>query len=262
MIPRARFPDPLLKLRAARRLALFKSYLSKPVVICLLIGSFALALLDARLIAAAIVALLVTAWVLADRRAKREWWAHLLDWLHFTPAPETDLPPVTPLLRSGDERTVLRAATDGRRQLVRFRSTEVHKNEQGTHRDHHDYTLVLYQGATPAIEYLSAHPHRVGALKFLGDTLRGKLLRGVEPFTVESAAVNDEYELRSSTADGIRAREIFEPTFIVWFQHSGVPFEYEAGTLVVAVPELLEHGEEVKLLLARADKIFEQIQGA
>ncbi len=89
----------------------------------------------------------------------------------------------------------------------------------------------------------------------LGDELRGRTVGDVEEFEVESVRLHERFELRSSAEDALMARQLFTPSFIVWFAHSGVAFEFEAGDLVVMVDRELEHAEEYKLLLRRADEI-------
>lgn len=261
-LPRAGFADPLLKDRARRRTAHFKATLSNPLVIVALIAAVALALVEPWLVPVAWLLVIVVAFVLADRRAKAEWWVSLLDHLGLEPSLVGDPAPLSPLLRSGDEREVLRAAHDDSRQLLIFRSTDVSRDSKGnTTRTHHDFTVVLMRSATPAIRFLSAHEHRFAPMKFLGDDLRGQTMRGIEEFKVESVQLDERFTLRSSAEDGVRARQIFKPSFIVWFTHSGVPFEYEGGDLVVFVDRVLEHAEEFKMLLSRADEIDRAIRG-
>ena len=261
-IPRAGFTDPLLAERSQRRMAYFTGSMKNPFVIVLMLAAIALAFISPYLIPAAWVLVAVAAFYLANQKASGEWWLLLLDHLGMTPLPGGNPQPLTPLLRSGDEREVLRAATDSRRSLLIFRRTEVSTDSKGNKsRSHHDYTVVLLRDETPAIRFLSAHEHNVSFMKFLGDGLRGKTLRGVDEFKVESVQLHERFELRSSTEDGQRARQIFKPSFIVWFTHSGVDFEYEEGELVVFVDRVLEHAEEFKMLLTRADEIHAAISG-
>jgi hypothetical protein len=261
MLPRAQFPDPLIVDRRRRGLAYWVATLKKPWVIGLLIASAALALIHWGLIVAAIVVILVATLYLAQARAKREWWVLLLQQLGMQPELIADIPGLTPLLRSGDERKVLNAATDGRRQLVHFRSTDITRDKNGEHRTNHDYTLVTYRDAAPPIRYLSAHEHTLRALKFLGDDQRGRTQRDIEEFKTESVDLHEQWELRSSTEDQVQARQLFEPTFILWFLRSGLQFEYEQGSLVIAVDRIIDHAEEYKMLLSRADQIHAQLSG-
>lgn len=263
-IPRAGFTDPLLEERGSRRLAYFTASMTSPPVLILMIGAVALALVSPYLVPAVWVVTLGVAFFLANRRAGGEWWLLLLDRLGLAPAGGDYEPePLTPLLRSGDEREVLRSASDASRQLLIFRSTDVSRDSKGnTSRTHHDYTVVLTRDAPPAIRFLSAHEHNLSSMKFLGDGLRGKTLRDVDEFKVESVELHERFELRSSTEDGQRARQIFKPSFMVWFAHSGVEFEYEGGDLVVFVDRVLEHAEEFKMLLSRAEEIRTAIRGS
>ncbi len=258
-LPRAKFTDPLLAARKERRRELFKGYVTRPLLLAALILSPFLALVHWVLPPVVIAGTLATCWYYADWRADKEWWPQLLQSLGFTPG-IADLPPLTPLLRAGDKRKALAAGSDGRRQLVHFRVTEVRrqhtKNGSVEREEHSDHTLVAYAvDGAPVIRFLSAHPHHIGAMKWLGDALRGRAPAGVETFELESVSLHRKFELRASTEEATRAREIFEPSFIVWFEHKGIQFEYEHGMLVVAVPRLLEHAEELRLLLARADEI-------
>jgi hypothetical protein len=261
-IPRAQFGDPLLKARSARRLELWQGVVLAPWFVGVAIvggvgaGVFVHWGLGAGLVAAAVFG----SWLWADGQADREWWLLLLQYLRLDPDDTTWVEGLTPLLRSGDERVVLRAGSDAERQLLIFRSTDVSKDSNGNKsRDHHDYTVVLYRDAAPAIHFLSAHEHKARWAKWLGDALRGPTIGGVEEFQVESVALHERFELRSSISDGSRARQIFEPSFILWFAQQGVAFEYEAGDLAVIVDRVLEHAEEYKLLLSRADSIHAAI---
>lgn len=260
-LPRANFPDPLLKARSARRLALWRSTVLHPafvgVAVVVIVGSI---LQDAWPIGVGVVVVAVlgvAAW--ADSTARREWWPLLLKQLGCE-VDDAHVEPCTPLLRSGDERKVLRAARDQHRRLIIFRSTDVTRETDGTKdRQHHDFTVVLYRDAAPAIRFLSAHEHRARWARWLGDDMRGPTISGVEEFQVESVALHERFELRSSTVDGERARQIFEPSFIVWFADRGLTFEYEGGDLAVIVDRVLEHSEEYRMLLSRADAIHEAI---
>ena len=148
-IPKARFDDPLLKARAARRFALWRSAVLHPAaVLALAIVGVGAALWVHPLLGAGLVAVaLVGIWVWADAKATGEWWLLLLDHLKMQPDDEL-VGQLTPLLRSGDEREVRRAATDGRRRLLIFRSTDVSRDSDGDKTEsHHDYTLVVYHDA-------------------------------------------------------------------------------------------------------------------
>ncbi len=261
-IPHADFTDPLLEARKQRRAAIFKATMTKPSVLVGLVALGALAFIRPYLVPAAWLIAIVAAFVFADRRAKAEWWPLLLTYLGLGPDLVDEPEPLSPLLRSGDERKVLRAGRDATRQLMVFRSTDVRRDPQGKEdRSHHDYTVVVMRSPTPSIRFLSAHEHRVSALKFLGDDLRGKTMRDVEEFKLESVEIGERFTLRSSTEDATRARQIFKPSFMVWFARSGVPFEYEGGDLVVFVDRVLEHAEEFKLLLSRAAEINAAVRG-
>lgn len=256
-IPRAAFGDPLLRERARRRGVLFRSVVLNPAVTFVgLALAVALAVFVHPFMGAGLVVLVVLgAWLWAGQEASHAWWELLLDHLDLE-ADVRAVEPLTPLLRSGDEREVLRAATDGRRRLLVFRSTDVSHGSKGERQEqHHDYTCVVYRVPGAPIRFLSAHEHRASWARWLGDELRGRTVREVEEFEVESVRLHERFELRCSAEDALVARQLFTPSFIVWFAHSGVAFEFEAGDLVVMVDRELEHAEEFKLLLRRADEI-------
>lgn len=262
-LPRANFTDPLLKERSRLRTAYFKANLVRPLAMAGLIASFAIAFVDPYLVPLGWVVVVVAALVFADRQAKHEWWQLLIAHLGLQPLPIAEAAPVTPLLRSGDERRVLRAATDGRRHLLIFRSTDVSRDSKGNKTEsHHDFTVVVSRAPTPTVRFLSAHEHRFARLKFLGDDLRGKTLRNIEEFKVESVELGNRFTLRTSTEDATRARQLFKPSFIVWFARNGVAFEFEGGDLVVFADRVLEHAEEFKVLLSRAAEIEAALTGA
>lgn len=256
-IPRANFGDPLLKERARHRGVLFRSVVLNPAVtliglaLAAAIGVFVHPLMGAGLV----VLVVLGAWIWSGQEAAHAWWQLLLDHLGME-SDHRSVDPLTPLLRSGDERQVLRAGTDGRRRLLVFRSTDVSRGSKGEREErHHDYTCVVYRVPGAPIRFLSAHEHRAGWAKWLGDDLRGRTVGNVDEFQVESVQLHERFELRCSVEDGLMARQLFSPSFIVWFARSGVAFEYEAGDLVVMVDRVLEHAEEYKVLLNRAEEI-------
>lgn len=256
-IPHADFADPLLRERARRRGVMFRSVVLNPAVT--LVGltlAVALGVFVHPFVGAGLVVLVVVgAWLWAGQEAAHAWWQLLLDHLGLEPDHRA-VDPLTPLLRSGDQRQVLRAGTDGRRRLLVFRSTDVSRGSKGEREErHHDYTCVVYRVPGAPIRFLSAHEHRAGWAKWLGDELRGRTVGGVEEFEVESVQLHERFELRTSAQDALLARQLFTPSFIVWFARSGVAFEFEAGDLVVMVDRVLEHAEEYKVLLSRADEI-------
>lgn len=261
-LPRAKFSDPLLKERSRLRTTYLKENLAKPLALAGVVASLAIAFVEPYLVPLGWVVVVLAALVFADRRAKQEWWMLLLAHLGLEPLLIAETAPVTPLLRSGNEREVLRAATDGRRQLLFFRSTDVSRDSKGNRREnHHDFTVVVSRAPAPTVRFLSAHEHRFSRMKFLGDELRGKTLRGIEEFKVESVELGERFTLRTSAEDATRARQLFKPSFIVWFARNGVPFEFEGGDLVVFVDRVLEHAEELKLFLSRAAEIEAALTG-
>ncbi|MDQ8046878.1 MAG: hypothetical protein AAGC46_04650 [Solirubrobacteraceae bacterium] len=261
MLPRADFPDPLVQERRRRTRTYFSGHLRRPWVIVTAIVACALAFVHPALVPVAWVVMLIVAWSLAQRRAQREWWQLLGDRFHMHDTADADLLPATPLLRSGDEREVVRGLEDASRRLAQFRSTDVRRDDEGTHRTHHDYTVVFSVDATASIRFLSAHEHRWSPVKWLGDDHRGRFPRDVDDFRCESVELHEQYELRSSNEDETQARRVFSPTFMVWFTRQGLPFEYEAGSLVVFVDRVLDHAEEYRVLLQRAQIIRDQIAG-
>lgn len=261
MLPRADFPDPLIQERRSRTRAYLVGYLKNPYVIVLMIAAVALALIHPALIPVAWVVVVVAALYFAQSRASREWWDLLADRLKMQPGGAQDLIPATPLLRSGDEREVLRDMEDPTRRLAQFRSTDVRRDDKGTHRTHHDFTVVFSVDTAPTIRFLSAHEHRFAPVKWLGDDHRGRFPRDVDDFRCESVELHEQYELRSSNEDESRAREVFSPTFMLWFTRNGIEFEYEHGALTVFVDRVLDHAEEYRVLLARAQVIRDQIAG-
>jgi hypothetical protein len=261
MIPKANFPDPLIEERKARRTAYFFATIKTPWVIALAMLALLAALLHPAIVPVIWAVILILAWVNAQTRASREWWSLLAERLKMVVGDGNDLLPATPLLRSGDEREVQRDMADQSRILAQFRSTDVRNTDNGKERTHHDYTVVYSVDAAPPIRFLSAHGHSFSKLKWLGDEHRGRFPRDVDEFKTESVALHEKYELRSSNEDEVRARQIFSPTFMLWFARNGVQFEYENGALVVACDRTLDHAEEYKMLLSRADTIRRQLTG-
>ena len=142
--------DPLLAARRRRTAELLRGGLtSVPAVVGVAIAIVAALLTHWAVAAVGAVLIVVIAYARASKRAGEEWWEQLAQTLGMrVGVPE--LGPVTPLVRSGDEREVHAVAEDDERRLVRFTTTDVSTDSEGrrSESDHH-YTLVVYADPAP-----------------------------------------------------------------------------------------------------------------
>lgn len=211
--------------------------------------------------AGGIGAILVLSWTMAASSAKDDWWGQLAT--HFgmrVGVPQ--LPPSTPLLRSGDERRVECLAEDGERQLAQYVTTDVSRDSKGRKRKtHHRYTVVVQhvqQGPQP-IRFLSAHERKLMGLL---DDRRGSIPGRVNDHNLESAALNKRFTVRISDEDLPRLGIVFEPAFMLWLSDHGRPFEYDGVTLVVYDDKHMTSTADYADLLDDAAQIHARIRDA
>lgn len=258
----------------ATRGANFRAALAHPFTISSLVIAPSLALLLGAVFAgpavalgapvAAALAVVLLAWLWADRQAESEFWGSVAQRLGYRFTFESSLPPMTPLLGAGDRRfyehtmhgPLSDLGLDVRLAHYRFEIRRKDSSTKTTTWESHPFTVCIVDLVSgmqlyPGV-YLRAHR---GPLARLGnDWLRGRGLRTVE---LESNAFNAAYDLMvTEEQDDARLRELFAPATIEWFaEHPLRPqLEFRAGTLVVYVPEHIEDiGNLVWLLDATAD---------
>jgi hypothetical protein len=148
------------------------------------------------------------------------------------------LPPVTELLRKGDERKadeVLRGpladGIDG--TLALYTYTDVTHDKNGRHEADYHFTVSMVDLADSLQFVEEIYCNRKVGLKMLEgveDAFRSK-----ERVHLESAALDDKFEIFvAKSQDPNRIRQLFSPTFIVWLTEQTpdhFAFELESGVL-------------------------------
>jgi hypothetical protein len=148
------------------------------------------------------------------------------------------LPPVTELLRKGDEREadeVLRGSfadgVDG--TLALYTYTDVYYDKNGRHETDYHFTVSMVDLADSLQFVEEIYCNRKVGLKMLEgveDTFRSK-----ERVHLESAALDDKFEIFvAKSQDPNWVRQLFSPTFIVWLTEQTpehFAFELESGVL-------------------------------
>jgi hypothetical protein len=205
----------------------------------------------------------------SDWRSDGDWWPGMLEVLGLAPLVNREVPPMTPILRLASAASVIHGqilgGRDARRQLLMYSTTPA-KTESGAVTQNGDFTFtaVLFQRPLPnGIPFIGAAPaisraDRIANTKFATLTA-GQ--RGAVPFSVESVALHDRFDLRCSPGAEADARRLFSPTFMVWFAEHGLPFECEHGYLAVYVPHHIAHRDVFRDLMDRADRIYAELDG-
>jgi hypothetical protein len=188
-------------------------------------------------VAAFLLGLLI-AFGIADSASEDNFWDAYSGQRGMTRTEDGSLPPVTELLRKGDERKaeeVLRGpladGLDG--TLALYTYTDVSHDKNGRHETDYHFTVALADLADSLqfIEELYCR-RKSGfrALEGLEDVFRTKVR--VE---LESEALADRYEIFvSKNQDPNWIRQLFSPTFIVWLTErtpKKFAFELESGVL-------------------------------
>jgi len=164
------------------------------------------------------------------------------------------LPPVTPLLRKGDdryaERTLAGALADGLEGALALYTYEEETTDSEGNRqtNYYRYTLGLVQvpecaGLVP--ELYCQRKFGLRALEKFEDVFR----RSKERVELESEALDEKYEIFAGKGqDGNWLRQLFAPTFIVWLTDSApkkFAFELVGGTLCCYVNGHRKTAEEL-----------------
>jgi len=195
----ARSADPLLQQRSADRNAELRRLALGPWALAGYVVAVAAGIFVAPWLWVGLTIVVVACtYYYADKKARADWWESVVRTIGMVPdVPELDFS--TPLLRSGDERTVKSKASDATRSLALFTSTDVSRDSNGNREEaDHNYTLVIYDftsgsGPVPPRVFLSAHKRRALGL---GDEHRGQFPAGVKDFDLESVELNKRFNLR------------------------------------------------------------------
>jgi hypothetical protein len=148
------------------------------------------------------------------------------------------LPPVTPLLRKGDEREANEVLTgplddgvDG--TLALYTYTDVYYDRNGRQETDHHFTISIVD-LPDSVQFVPGlYCNRKSGFRFMEkieDVFRTK-----ERLHLESEALEEHYEIFADKGqDPNWIRQLFSPTFIVWLTDSApekFAFELESGVL-------------------------------
>jgi hypothetical protein len=169
------------------------------------------------------------------------------------------LPPVTPLLRKGDDRYAERTlsgrlAADCEGILALYTYEEEHTDSEGNREtNYYHYTVGLVSVPDCAARVPELYCQRkfgLRALEKFEDVFRG----AKERIKLESEALDEKYEIFSrKDQDANWLRQLFSPSFIVWLTDSAPPkfaFELVDGNLCCYVSGHKEDAADLDTLSA------------
>jgi hypothetical protein len=258
----------------ALRGAHFRRILGKPLTMILAIALVAAALVGGALAgnaaialaAGAVVLLLVVGvvFVIADSKAKKDFFRAYAEARHLAySAGRGSLPPVTALLRKGDSRYTELALTGDlpggpngvlAHYTYEDESTDSEGNKQTSY---YHFTVVFCELPEVAPLVSEVAVQRRSGFRFL-DSTEDKF-RHRQRVELESETFDKRYEAFIGRDDDTnKARQIFEPTFIVWLANEapeGFAFELVAGALCVNVKGKLENAARLDGLCMAAGRV-------
>jgi len=163
-----------------------------------------------------------------------------------------DLPPLTPLLRKGDEREAnevfqgpIGPGVDG--ALALYTYTDVYHDKNGRHETDYHFTVSLIDLSETADTVDGLYCNRKSGFSFLEGV--EDAFRRNERVSLESEAMANEYEVfHRKDEDPNWIRQLFSPTFIVWLTESApekFAFELESGMLCCNVKGHRKHAAQL-----------------
>jgi hypothetical protein len=263
-------PTPLPRDADDTRAAHLRTLIRQPVALSLTatgaivgvtIGAVAAGVTVGAVIAAAIVvAAGVIAFVLASDRAESDFFAVYAAERGLNQIARRSLPPLTPLLRNGDERRaehVMKGTLPGgiAGTLAHYTYVDVTSGSRSERREsEHPFTVVIgnVPESAPLVGELYCQ-RRFGfrLLDSVEDAFRTR-----DRVELESEALDRTYEIFADRGtDENWLRQLFSPTFILWLTESApreFAFELVAGLLCVSVTGHLESAAELDRLCESA----------
>jgi hypothetical protein len=179
------------------------------------------------------------------------------------------LPPATSLLRKGDGRftdmTLTGRLANGPNGVLAHYTYEEESTDSEGHRQtsYYHFTVVFCElpEVTSMVSQLAVQ--RRSGFRFF-DSAEDKF-RKRQRVEVESDAFDKRYEAFIGHDDDMnRARQIFEPTFIVWLTEQapkGFWFELEDGALCIAVKGQLSSSDKLDELCAASGMVVRRLSG-
>jgi hypothetical protein len=257
----------------------FKRLLRKPLT-WILIGAFALgaAIAAAALVgpalggAAFVVALLIGVLVvffIADKQSADAFFTAYCAQRSLTLGGKEHLPPLTPLLKKGDdryaERTLKGRLGEGvHGTLALFTYEEETTDSEGNRQtNYYRYTLGLTQvpdSVAHCPELYCQRKFGLRALEKFEDVFRTKK----ERVKFESSELDEKYEIFAGTAqDAVWLRRLFAPTFIVWLNEAApkkFAFELVDGNLCCYVSGHKDSAEDLDAVAAATAAVGKRLK--
>lgn len=163
------------------------------------------------------------------------------------------LPPVSPLLRKGDKRyteEIFNGTLPGglTGTLAHFTYEEHTRDSKGNRQtSYYRFTVALSQLPETAPFLSELALQRRAGFRFLDGA--EDAFRSRQRVEVESELADQKFEIFIGEKDEMnRAKQVFEPSFIVWLAeeaHDGIAFELVAGALVVNIKGHLKTAHEL-----------------
>ncbi|MGH2982438.1 MAG: hypothetical protein ACRDKV_10400 [Solirubrobacterales bacterium] len=185
----------------------------------------------------------------------------------MTRTEDGSLPPMTPLLRKGDERKAdevlrgpLEEGLDG--TLALYTYTEVHHDKDGRHETDYHFTLSMVDLPESLELVHGLYCNRKSGFRFLEGV--EDAFRRNERISLESEALDSDYEIFvSKRQDQNWIRQLFSPSFIVWLTDSApdkFAFELEAGVLCCNVKGHRKHARQLDVMRETAAAVAHRIR--
>jgi hypothetical protein len=177
----------------------------------------------------------------------------------MTRTEDGSLPPVTPLLRKGDEREVDEVLTGSLAEglngtLALYTYTDVYHDKNGRHETDYHFTISMAD-LPECVQFVpELYCNRKSGFRFMESI--EDVFRTKERLHLESEALEEHYEIFvSKQQDQNWIRQLFSPTFIVWLTDSApekFAFELESGVLCCNVKG---HQKDAKHLDSMRDAV-------
>jgi len=223
-------------------------------------------------LAAIAVALLIVLvlFVIADSASEEAFFELYAEQRGLEREKEGSLPPLTPLLRKGDERKAeevmhgpLGHGVEG--TLALYTYTDVYHDRNGRQETDYRFTVSITELPESVELVPELYCNRKSGFRFLEgieDVFRTK-----QRVHLESEALEEHYEIFTSKGqDQNWLRQLFSPTFIVWLTDSApekFAFELDSGTLCCNVKGHQKDAEHLdamrEVATAIADRIREEV---
>jgi hypothetical protein len=212
---------------------------------------------------------LIIVFAIADSRAADDFFKVYAEQRGMTLGGRTALPPMTPLLRRGDDRYAERTfsgplaeGVDGTLALFTYEE-ESTDSEGNRETSYYRYTLGLIEVPECVAHVPELYCQRkfgFRALEKFEDVFRGSK----ERVKLESEALDEKYEIfADDKQDAVWLRRLFSPTFIVWLTDSApkkFAFELVGGSLCCYVNGHKESAEDLDVVRAASAAVATRLR--